>query len=172
MSITKDIENKLINLLNKAKKDGYAAANKAIDEMYIEATQMYKSFIDQYYSYETHWYIRHGTDRPGTKKGFNLYKGSQIQKGEYDNPYLDIEFDASNMEGYERCSPDFVLNSVMQGVRGISWGNWTEWSGQYNGTYFSYNGSPHDAFEEFEERFDEIASGIFKKEITKLGWNY
>ena len=166
------IDSKIKAIVEKAYKDAVTAANIAIDETHNEAIKMYDSFIDQYYSYRTKSYVRHEQLRPGTGMGINLYRGNQIVKNNGDDPYLDIEFDASDMAGYPRIGANFVLEAVMTGYRGLPYGNWTEWSGEYKGKYFSHSGTPQEAFDEFELQFDNIASGIFTKEIRKLGWNF
>lgn len=170
MGNSNEIQTIVDNIIKAAKKDAIKAANVAIDEMYKESQKMYDSFIDQYYNYKTKSYIRHGETRPGTKRGINLYRGNKIEKENGDDPIIDILYDASDMEGYRRTSPDFVLESVMRGYRGVPWGQWNNWEGTYNGKYFSYTGTPKDAFDMLNEKFDDIASNIFNEEIIKLGW--
>lgn len=160
-------------ILQQAKQDINAATNKAINETYKEAVKMYDSFVEQYYEYETKSYYRHGEPRPGTRMGTNLYRGNQIVKNNRNNPYLYVDFNGSDMAPYGRkgrVDTDFVLETMMIGLRGLPPGDWTHWEGIYKGDHFSYEGTPQDAFDEFEKNFDEIAGNIFDEELIKLGW--
>lgn len=170
MSSWKSIRKQFIE---RASKDLYKAAGVAIDELYREASHMYDSFIDQYYSYATKSYIRHGESYPGTQRGINLYRGTQIDKDNTNSLYLHLKFDGSDMEGYRRkgVSTDFVLESMFQGYRGLPWGQWTEWVGSYEGRYFSYTGTPLEAFTAFNENFSDIANEIIREEMRDMGWN-
>lgn len=153
---------------NRLRTVAIKAANTAIDAFYEESWKMFDSFIDQYYSYSTLSYIRHGESKPGTKRGINLYRANQIRKKNGDNPTINIQIDASDMEdGYQYDSPTFVLENVMHGYRGVP-GKWLrEWTGNYVGKYFSYSGTPANAFRIFESHFDEIAGNIYDEEFNK-----
>lgn len=183
MSLGSAIEQYIDYRLETVRQKALEAANYTVDELYAETTKMYDKFIEIYYSYITRAYIRHEQGRPGTGQGINLYRGTQIKKGGSNDPFLDIKFDASDMAGYKRCSADFVLNYVLKGYRSTGFvGNttfanfpsddtatsgWTKWSGSYSGKYFSYSGSPEEAFNAFEKDFDDIAGKIYKEEFDK-----
>ena len=146
--------------------------NYTRNEMYNEAINMFDAFIDQFYSYITSVYIRHGEGFPGTGHGTNLYKGKQIRKvGTNYSPALSIEFSGMDMEGgYEYDSPGVVLSDVMSGIRFPEHGVQMTWSGEYVGKDFSYAGVPERAFEIFERNFDTIALDIFYEKWKDMGW--
>jgi len=152
------------------RKDIIRASVYTRNEMYDEATRMYDTFIDQFYSYETTAYIRHGQSRSGTGNGENLYRGQQIRKyGSPTNPKLSINFSGVDMQdGYEYHSPGQVLESVMSGIR-FPFREMT-WSGSYDGKYFSYSGEPKRAFDLFEHNFYIIAKDIFMGKWREFGW--
>ena len=148
------------------------ALNYTRDEMYDEAVNMFNSFIDQFYSYETKVYIRHGEVFPGTGHGTNLYRGRQIRKvGTTYNPKLSVEFSGVRMEGgYQHDTPEEVLNYVMSGIRFPIHGAEMTWSGQYAGKYFSYTGVPEQAFEYFGQNYNKIGLEIFYEKWHEFGW--
>lgn len=155
---------------NKAMKDFSVAAKVTIEELYKEAWKMYDSFIDQFYSYQTTSYVRHGSTSPGSG-GINLYRGSEISMQAGKNPSLTIEFSGSAMDGgYKFDSSDQVLNYVMFGIRFPYFNQTMSWSGQYNGKYFSFSGTPTQAFNAFGTDFYNIAQPIFFREWKKMGW--
>lgn len=142
--------------------------NYAYKELFDEANQMYKTFIDHYYFYKTKSYWRHGVGR-GTGTGQNLYLGNKIKLIEGDNPQLIIDFTGEGMKPYRFDSTDAVLEQVMSGVRGVPKDrhgkSWLEsWSGSYSGKYFSAVGTTMDnAFESFDAQFDNLIKGIVDK---------
>lgn len=150
--------------------------NETYDEIRDELINMYDSFIQQYYSYKTTTYIRHGTSRPGTKTGYNLYRGigakdQYIKKRGGKIPSLIIQFSANDMEDdYEYDSAQTVLQQVMGGIRGVPKYWWTTWHGSYYGKYYSYSGEMQRAFDVFEERFDDIVESVFYPKWEKLGY--
>ena len=173
MNLEEYVIKKLEPILQEGIRDINRATNKAINEAYKEAVKMYDSFVEQYYEYETKSYYRHGEPRPGTKMGTNLYRGNQIIKNNRNNPYLYIDSDGSDMAPYGRkgrVDTDFVLETMMIGLRGLPPGDWTHWEGSYEGDYFSYKGTPQDAFDEFKENLDEITGNIFDEELKKCWW--
>jgi len=118
--------------------------NYAYSELYREAFQMYDHFIDQYYSYVTKSYYRHGVGI-GTGTGENLYRGSQIKLITGQNPDLIIEFSGADMAGYKYDSTDTVLGIVMKGGRGIPGRKgFSMWGGSYSGKYFSVGDTTPD----------------------------
>lgn len=158
----------------RIRQDYYPTINYTNEQMYKEATRMYDTFINQFYSYPTTSYIRHGETKPGTGRGINLYRGQQIRKlGTSKNPMLEISFSGSDMEGgYEYASPTEVLEGVMNGLRFYSPNGLfgIEWSGSYDGKYFSYAGSMRDAFDQFGKDFKKISRNIFMEQWHKIGW--
>ena len=159
--------------IDRVSKDLYKAAGVAVDELYKEASHMYDSFVDQYYSYPTKSYIRHGESRPGRKRGINLYRATQMEKSNTDSLYIHLKWDGSDMEEYTRngCSTDFVFESMFKGYRGVPWGNWDDWEGTYDGTYFSYTGTPEEGFKSFNKNLTSMADGIIREELRDMGWN-
>lgn len=158
----------------KIRQDYYPTINYTNEQMYKEATKMYDTFIDQFYSYRTSSYIRHGETKPGTGMGTNLYRGQQIRKlGTRKEPMLEISFSGADMEGgYEYASPGEVLEGVMTGLRFCSPNGsfGMEWSGSYEGKHFSYAGSMKDAFDQFGKDFKKTSRKIFMEQWHKIGW--
>ena len=150
--------------------------NEVYEEMRDEAINMYDAFIQQFYTYPTKAYILHGTSKPGTKTGFNLYRGigakdQFIKKRGVKKPSLTISFSASDMEDdYQYNSAQEVLGQTMGGVRGVPPYWWMTWTGSYYGRHFSYSGYMQGAFDTFENRFDDIVEAIFFPKWEKLGY--
>ena len=150
--------------------------NNTFEELYAEAYKMYDSLIDQFYSYKTKSYIRHGETRPGTQMGTNLYRGQQFMLTPGFIPQLTIDFSGEDMENYQHNSADEVLSMVMRGIRGVpSKGWWSTWKGSYNGKYFSVNGvDVVTAFNLFRNNFGYLSRYIFNEKINeeKLSGKY
>lgn len=162
--------------IEKACDDFIIAANYANSEMYKELNNMYDVFIRQFYKYKTETYIRHWEGVPGTKKGTNLYYGNRI-KVRYSRgvPYLDINIDGENMAGYQHDSPSTVLDQVLSGELEVHGSKGKTvysrtWEGKYKGKYYSYKGSPNDAFLNFYDHYMEIFTPVFMKKWRNLGW--
>jgi len=148
-----NINKSLNKYVNKKVKEVRKEFRKTIrdvnKELVKEASRMYDTFIDQYYSYKTKSYIRHGETRPGTGVGINLYRANDIRA--INNRSFILDINSHDMEGYKKDSSEFVLNNVLEGYRGIP-GYWLqEWVGTYEGKYFSYTGTIRKAFEYFNE---------------------
>ena len=141
--------NKKVNEVKKEFKKTIRYVNK---ELAIEASRMYDTFIDQYYSYKTKSYIRHGETRPGTGVGINLYRANNILSSVgRDSFVIDISSKDMESKNYKKDGPEFVLNNVIEGYRGVP-GYWLrEWVGSYEGKYFSYTGTIDKAFKYFNE---------------------
>ena len=146
--------------------------NYAQKELYQEAWRMYDSFIDQFYSYPTVSYIRHGESRPGTKTGINLYRAQNIKLDISDamNPQVIIDINSSDMEGgYQRHSPSEVLEYVLNGYRFVGYGNTMTWKGSYHGKYFSFNNlTMSRAFDEFRGYYFDMQTNIFVRNFKKF----
>ena len=148
------------------------AINYTYRELYKEAVSMYDSFIDQYYKYKTKSYVRHGESYPGTMRGINLYRGQQIKFYPGLTPTLEINFSGDDMESYryQHNSPDEVLNMVMSGVRGVPGKGWSEtWHGSYTGRWFSFSGTMMNAFNIFDDKFEDMEEYIFFKKLNSIG---
>ena len=133
-----------------------------------EASRMYDSFIDQYYSYKTVSYIRHGESRPGTQRGINLYRANDILKTVTRDAFV-IDINANDMEDkrYQKDSKEFVLDNILYGYRGVPNYWLKEWIGTYEGKYFSYTGTPIKAFKYFN---DYVVPEVIMQEWHKRGF--
>lgn len=162
-------------LLAKAKEDIPVAMEYMIDELHHETTNMYNTLITQFYLYRTTSYVRHWEGKPGTMKGSNLYYAFHARKLHKNGlPYLLIHIDAEDMaDGYKLDKKEDVLDAVLMGIR------WPfefknspemEWSGHYEGKYFSYRGVPEEIFDSFFDNFENIATPIFFTKFHELGW--
>lgn len=146
------------------------AINYTYKELYDESKKMYDSYIDQYYKYKTKSYIRHGESSPGTMRGINLYRGQQIKFSPGLIPSLDIRFSGEDMEEYQYDFPDEVLAMVMRGIRGVpSRGWWETWTGSYTGKWFGFSGTMSNAFNTFDDRFEDMEEYIFFKKLHSIG---
>ncbi len=146
------------------------AINYTYRELYKEATAMYDTYIDQYYRYKTKSYIRHGESYPGTMRGINLYRGQQIKFSPGLLPSLDIRFSGEDMDDYQHNSPDEVLSMVTRGIRGVPGRGWWEtWTGSYTGKWFSFSGTMSNAFNTFDDRFEDMEEYIFFKKLNSIG---
>lgn len=136
-------------------------ANPALKELFIEANDMYKSLIDDYYSYKTKVYSRHSVGT-GTGTGVNLYRGNKIKFNGGKFPSITIDFSGESMAGYQKGSTDEVLNQVMNGVRGVPPYWWMTWTGSYQGKYFSVSGATvKSAFDIFMSYSDDLFRTIY-----------
>ena len=163
-NLKKDIKRKVISYVNRRVKKINKAISYAMDEIYNEARDMYNSFIEQFYLYETRSYIRHGEGFPGTKDGTNLYKANLIS---YDpkNMTLDLNISADKMEGgYQHDSAEDVLLKVTKGYR-FKYGYFDamEWRGSYNGKYINVdNTTIEEAFDWYTKNIPDIFEDIVK----------
>lgn len=171
------IENYVSRKMEQVEKDLDSAIRSTNNIMYKEASDMYDSFIYQYYLYETTSYIRHWEGIPGTKQGQNLYFGKDIRKNNGHKPTLGIYLPknagyVNKMDGgyqYE-SDPSNVLQNVLNGFRGVP-GKWTiPWYGSYEGKYFSFKGTMEHAFDTFNSHFNDIAMVVLSMEMRNLGY--
>ena len=173
------ITNKLTNALNVIVDDYYRVANKCTDELYKEAWKMYDSFIDQFYSYQTRSYIRHGYTSPGVG-GINLYRAQDITlMDDIALHQFTINFDYRAMEGgpkYKIHNRKDVLNYVMSGYRFKFKKHDTfldiTWTGSYKGRYFSTDGEStiDEAYDKFIAEYPSMYNQLFEKEWKGYGY--
>ena len=144
--------NKYVDKKVKEVKKEFKKTVKSVNkELVNEASRMYDAFIDQYYLYKTKSYIRHGETRPGTGVGINLYRANDIRVINGKSFILDINSRDMEYKNYKKDTPNFVLDNVLEGYRGVP-GYWLqEWVGTYKGKYFSYTGTINKAFKYFNE---------------------
>ena len=174
--------NKLGKLLNdyvngqlkEAKKDYKKVVNELNKELHEELVNMYDTFIDQFYSYKTTSYIRHGQTKPGTQSGESLYRAQNItMRGGSYNPRLLVNFSPEDMDvSYRFDSAPDVFNYVMYGIRFPYFDNASNWIGEYHGKYFSFKGTPKHAFQAFNDNFNEIAEKGFREKWAKTRWGH
>ena len=175
LNLNKIMENYVSNTMELLKKDIDKSIRYANNELYEEVNKMYDSFIEQFYEYETTSYIRHWEGVAGTRTGQNLYLGKCIRKYNGWKPTLsillpeDIGYSSTMNGGYQYDKPEDVLDYVVNGYRfPYQFKHLKEpkkkdvmiWTGIYNGKYFNYKGTMRDAFDEFDEKFDELATEI------------
>ena len=177
--------------IKKVTKEIVTTAKKALDttaeELYKETFQIFDKCIDQFYAYETRRYYRHETGR-GTGTGMNLYRASQFRL-QYDSEghakSLHIGWNANDMApykswkdkngNYHHVSADYVLNNVMNGIRGLEdeyvengfapynnhWSvNNLETKNKYFGTL---SGTPNEIFSDIEKQWKSVSRGLFQK---------
>lgn len=159
------------------KRDINKVINEVNDELYKEVTKMYDKLIDDFYSYTTTSYIRHGETRPGTQQGITLYRGQDFGIVRGKNPRLRIFFDPNILKASERGygtknypeTPEHVFDLVMYGIRfpvGHD-GHGMSWTGEYNGKYFSYKGTPYEIMKSFDKDFKNISKELFYQKWSK-----
>lgn len=171
--IEKQLERKTESFLQRFEKESKEIWEKSInntfEELYIESYKMYDALIDQFYTYKTKSYVRHGETKPGTQMGSNLYRGQQIKLIHGFVPQLTIDFSGEEMERYRHNSADEVLDMVMHGIRGVpSKGWWTTWKGSYDGKYFSVGGvDVATAFSLFRDNFGYLSRYIFNEKVNE-----
>lgn len=157
--------------LKRAESDFMKCARRINTKICDDVQKMYKTFIEQFYEYETTSYIRHFEGVPGTRYGENLsYPGKGIRKNNQTShsPKLYVEFWASEMSNspkYEYHKPEEVLDYVMNGVRFTTGKGYTlpaDTKFSYIGKYFSYfTDTIQDAFDLFDKDWDRISSNAF-----------
>ena len=167
-------------IINNARKAWNDVITYTFKELEKEAQDMYDSYIEQYYEYETKSYHRHNAGI-GTGWGDNLYYGrtSEGSKGinavitKSKNGFLSYTLytnvSGDKMEKYRYNTTDEVLEQVMSGIRGVPQkGWWIPWTGKYYGKYFSYSGAMDKAFQCFDDNFNIIANEIFEKNVDRF----
>lgn len=174
--LDKEIKKYVNNYVKQAKKDYWSIISKINNEMYYEAIQMFNSYIDYFYSYETTSYIRHGQSNPGTRNGLNLYRSFTIKKKNKGKTFsLYIKYSGEDMNRYDEReyeydkNPDNVLDYIFNGIR-FPYYNLMEWNYSYHSRYFSSSGTFQQAIDKFDKDFYSIANQKFVKEWHKLGW--
>lgn len=159
--------------MKKAKKDFERIIWNINKELKSETSKMYDSLIDQFYSYHTTSYIRHGQTKPGTENGLSLYRANSITTGgSYKNPTLIIDINSRDMNVDHQYDTDSkVLDYVMYGIRFpyFSPMSWKE-GGSYKGKYFNYTGTPLHVFQNFDADFENIVEKIFYPQWKNSGW--
>jgi hypothetical protein len=177
--LQKKIENGIKKELNKIWKKREEniidAVNKAdvftMKELEEEAHHMYQKLIDDYYSYKTFWYIRHGQDRPGTCTGENLYKADNIhlkKKGKSFELFLETNYKKMSA-GYRDHSRKTVLDMIKDGKRY----HVGEWQGYFEGEYIDmFEVNVNEAFEEFKNKFSNMYDVIMEKKLRSLKGTY
>ena len=162
-SLKKGIE----KIVNRFSKDVFDIIKRYNEKLYMEATNMYDAFLDQYYSqYSPLYYVRHMDRQNDWSMG--LYFGQNITKTDYS---LTIEFLGTDMpQDYQHDSAYDVLQNVMSGFRGIPKYWLKTWSGEYNGSIFSYVGTMRDAFQLYEDNLLHLMRTELEKELKRRGW--
>ena len=167
----------------KASGDMLSVLNEVNNELYNESTKMYDSLIDQFYSYKTSSYIRHGQHRPGTRMGENLYRANNISRTWGLNPSLTIKLDGSDMEeGYRFDSAINVFENISAGVRfpffadrnlkfeNVDKENYSASHLFYEGKLFAYSGTINSIFRDFDKDFDNMSYYLFYQKWKKTKW--
>ena len=170
------LENEKNRILKQLKSDITDAVKKAdlltLKELEKEASDMYDKLITDYYKYKTLCYIRHGQSTPGTGTGENLYRANNIH---IQGRELILGTNYKLMEsGYDRHGRDKVLEMVKSGQRFAGRKHESvPWNGDFTGNYITLNDTYiNDAFEEFEDRFEEMYDRIFDEKMGQLAGKY
>lgn len=158
------------------------------NELYKEAVHMYKSFITEFYEFETRRYIRHGEISPGSMEGSNLYEGIDIRKNSDKNTlsiYLpqDPGYENGMEGGYQfDADPTTVMMLVTEGIRFPftrkdvkPFGNSSPMpfimKRGYKGKYFNFTGNTiKEAFDQFNAEFDDMAEKIIQSDLKRKGY--
>ena len=74
-----DLRSIFQDILKQAKADFREAMEYTYGVIYDDLNDMYDSFINDFYSYSTQLYVRHGEVDAGTGIGHNLYEGNRIR---------------------------------------------------------------------------------------------
>lgn len=182
-NLNKTIDYYINDIMKQVDKDINKAVNKTNNALYKEACDMYKKFIDDFYSYKTSSYIRHGESWAGTQEGNSLYDAIDIRKKTtWNNPSLSVFMPGDtgynigkyNSYKYEYDTPYEVVNEVVSGMRFPHYSfinniN-SSWTGRYKGKFFQYEGTMKNAFDTFNNYFDVIARDIISKHMKKMGY--
>lgn len=172
------------NLIDTYVEKYYQAAIGAIDDTARElvsiAHEIFDKCIDQYYFYKTRSYYRHETGR-GTRTGANLYRANQIHLNRKGREIVGfhIGWDVDDMSSYKRVSSAYVLDNVMDGIRGVA-DEYMEyayapypnhWSATVSVRHFgTLSGTPNQIFDEFDAQWKEVSYDInqaFRREAFK-----
>lgn len=157
--------------VQQAQRDIDKSIQKTNKILVEELKKMYRTYIQQFYSYETESYIRHGTSRPGLGYGYALYRAERITEGRGRYPTLNINISGDYIdEKYQHDTPDHVLDLVINNIRSPFDNSFMRWSGSYVGKYFGYDGSIAEAFNSFDDHFDRISKKVFNDVFEEYGW--
>ena len=165
--------------VEKAKNDTSEILHYVLDEIKNDLDNMYNSFIEDFYSYPTDMYIRHGEVDAGTGVGHNLYNGNRIRKRNKFIPSLTIDFSSENMQGgYKFDSASYVLDQVMNGIRFPATkkqkGKWkfSHWESRYYSPVakMTFMGTMQSAFETYDAMLGDIVESMFFPLWHKKGW--
>ena len=170
------LEKEKQRILKQLKADITDAVKKAdlltLKELKKEASKMYNKLIEEYYTYKTESYIRHGQSEPGTGTGENLYRANNIH---IQGRTLILDTNYKLMEsGYDRHGRDTVLEMVKSGQRFAGRRHDPVlWRGNFIGDYITLDNTYiNEAFEEFEDRFEEMYDKIFDDKMKGLAGKY
>ena len=167
-------------LFVEAAKD---AASQTLEEICQEGSKMFDQCIDKFYEYKTRSYYRHETGR-GTGTGWNLYLANGFKKV-YQNGRV-VSFvsgwDSTDMlpykswkdrnGNYHQVSTEYVLNNVMNGIRGLEdeyldsgYGTYdNRWSATVNSSLFgNLSGTPEEIFKVFDNTWKDVATKLNRK---------
>lgn len=180
-----DLIDEVVNIrMESIKQDLDESIRYTNTKMKKEAVNMYKSFIDEFYEYETSSYIRHGELRPGSREGNNLYNSMDIRSNSRNNKlsiYLPFDLGYENhMEGGYRIDqdPSMVAFLVTEGIRfpyrnskNNNFNPYWQIRKGYRGNYFKFNnGTIREAFDLFNNEFDYIAEKIIYEQMKRKGY--
>lgn len=167
-------------LFLEAAKD---AASKTLEEICQEGAKMFDKCIDQFYEYQTRSYYRHEVGR-GTGTGWNLYLANRFKKVYHKGRVVGFTsgWDATDMMPYKSwrdrngnyhpISTEYVLNNVMNGIRGLEdeyvnrgYGTYdNHWSATINSSLFgTLSGTPEEIFKVFDDTWKEVATRLNNK---------
>lgn len=162
------------NKMRGFNKDFNRIVNEVNDELYNEVIKMYDKLIDDFYSYKTTSYIRHGESKPGTGRGITLYRGQDFKKIRGIAPKLILNVNpnilSSGERQYQHDPAERVFDTVMYGIRFPFGQSASTWVGEYQGKYFSFKGTPDSIFNNFDRWFNQIAETIFYQKLSKTKW--
>lgn len=143
------------------------AASRALEEVCEEGSKIFDQCIDQFYMYKTRSYYRHEAGK-GTGTGWNLYLANGFRKS-YKNGYVTSftsGWDSRDMLPYGSVTAEYVLNNVMNGIRGLedkymrfSFGEYdNHWAASISSPLFGeLNGTPEQIFQIFDNEWRSVA---------------
>lgn len=159
------------------------AASRALEEVCQEGSKIFDQCIDQFYMYETLSYYRHEVGR-GTGTGWNLYLANGFKKKYHDGYVVSFTsgWDSTDMAPYKSwkdrdgsyhpVTTRYVLNNVMNGIRGLE----DEYVGNGFGTYDNHwtasissslfgnlEGTPEQIFQVFDREWKTVAATLNRK---------
>lgn len=176
-------KNNLINTLNNA-------LDLTAEVLYKEVSlKVFDKCIDQFYMYETKRYYRHDTGK-GSGTGMNLYRANNCQIIYREDGHVSrihVGWNANDMAPYKMwkdkdgnlhpVSAEYVLNNVMNGIRGLedeymskSFATYNNhWSANINSDIFgSLSGTPNEIFDEIDSMWQSVTRQLFRKHFNML----